>query len=73
MERLDILKIFGKNVQAKRKSLGIRQEAFAAKLGFERSYYGRIEQGRINLSLINVLKVSKCLGSSLDELVEGIK
>lgn len=60
---------FGEAVRRLRKGTGISQEAFAVKSGIDRSYYGRIERGEINVSLDNIEKIASALGIKPGELV----
>ena len=55
---------FGKAVRRLRVAAGISQEAFAAKSAIDRSYFGRIERGEINVSLDNIERIAKALGLS---------
>ena len=63
-----ILKKFGAVIKARRDALGISQEELADRTGLHRTYIGGIEQGRRNLSLLNILKVAKALAVKPDEL-----
>lgn len=58
---LKILKRFGAAVRAKQDSLAISQEELAEKAGLHRTYIGGVEQGRRNLSLLNIIKIAKAL------------
>ncbi|WP_418433393.1 helix-turn-helix domain-containing protein, partial [Bilophila wadsworthia] len=58
----NILKPFGAAVKAGRDGLGISQEALAEKAGLHRTYVGGVEQGRRNVSLSNIVKLSQALG-----------
>lgn len=48
------------------------QEAFADKVGIDRSYFGGIERGEHNVALMNLLKISESLGVKLSELLARI-
>ena len=52
----------GKAARSLRRERGIAQEAFAARAGLDRSYYGAIEHGEFNLSLDTLVKVAAGLG-----------
>ena len=56
------MKQFGAAVKAGRDGLGISQEALAEKAGLHRTYVGGVEQGRRNVSLLNIVKLSQVLG-----------
>jgi transcriptional regulator with XRE-family HTH domain len=45
-----------------RRERGIPQEAFAARAGLDRSYYGAIERGEFNVTLDTLVKVAAGLG-----------
>lgn len=72
MNRNELLKALGKNIQKQRKSLGISQEAFAASINMDRSYYGHIEQGKINISIEKLYLLCKPLKTSLENITKGI-
>ena len=57
----NILKQFGAAVKAGRDGLGISQETLAEKAGLHRTYVGGVEQGRRNVSLLNIVKLSQAL------------
>ncbi len=48
----------GAAVRAKRKELGISQEALAAISGVERSNMGKIERGENNPSVLNLVRIA---------------
>ncbi|MDX2059487.1 MAG: helix-turn-helix transcriptional regulator [Gemmatimonadales bacterium] len=56
-------------VRRLRTKAGISQEAFAAKSGIDRSYYGKIERGDINVSLDNIERLAVALGLKPGQLV----
>lgn len=67
--RSEILKKFGKRVIELRLQKGITsQMAFANKAGLDRTYIGGVERGERNIALINLEKIAKALGVSLEEL-----
>jgi transcriptional regulator with XRE-family HTH domain len=51
----------GGTIRMLRTEAGLSQEAFADEVGIDRSYLGGIERGEHNLSLMNLLKISKAL------------
>lgn len=59
-----ILETFGKEVRARRDALGISQEELAELTGLHRTYIGGVEQGRRNLSLLNIVRLAKGLNTS---------
>ena len=52
----------GATIRDFRLKLNLSQEAFAEEVGIDRSYMGGIERGEHNLALINLLRISSCLG-----------
>lgn len=56
--------IFGSNVRAKRKALGVNQEALAAKIGVSARVIQRFEQGRSNLRPPLLLAIARALDMS---------
>ena len=63
-----VLKAFGTIIKAKRNALGISQEELADRAGLHRTYIGGVEQGRRNLSLLNILKIAGALEVKPEEL-----
>lgn len=53
---------FGAAARSLRRERCIPQEAFAARAGLDRSYYGAIERGEFNLTLDTLVKVAAGLG-----------
>lgn len=64
-----ILKKFGATIKAKRDALRISQEELAERAGLHRTYVGGIEQGRRNLSLLNIMRIAKALEIEPKELL----
>ena len=63
-----ILKKFGERVKALRKKTGLSQEKFALKIEMDRTYYSAIENGKHNISLINIEKIANGLDVKISEL-----
>ena len=61
---------FGRRVRQLREGLGLSQEAFAAFVGLDRAYYGRVERGEVNVSLANIRIIADGLGVAIAELFE---
>lgn len=62
MQRTRILQTFGAAVRRERKALGLSQERLAQKAGVDRTYIGMVERGERNLSLMNIVRISRALG-----------
>ena len=65
-----ILQQLGKRIRTLRQSAGYTQEEFAYKAGLDRSYYGAVERGERNLSVLNLLKIAEALGVDVGVLFE---
>jgi len=63
-----ILVLFGNKVSKLRKDLNLSQEELAFKSGLHRTYVGMIERAERNITLLNIEKIAKGLGVSIDEL-----
>lgn len=48
----------GTAIRSARIKLGYGQEAFAAHVGLDRSYYGAIERGEFNITLATLAKIA---------------
>lgn len=63
---------FGSKIREMRIQTGLSQENFARKIGMNRTYYASVEQGKRNISIVNVEKIANGLGVSLSELFKGV-
>lgn len=61
MDRARELKAIGARIRDARRSRGISQEDAARLAGIDRSYFGRIERGKINVSSLYLLKIARML------------
>lgn len=59
----------GRKIKEVRKLKGYSQEAFAAKAGLGRTYYGRVERGEQNISIQNLIQIAFTLKVELAELL----
>ncbi len=64
----NILTQFGKNISKLRKAQNLSQEQLAHKSGLHRTHIGMIERAERNITLLNIEKLAKGLGVSIDEL-----
>lgn len=62
------LKSFGQAVRTLRKRIGLSQESLAFKSELDRTYVGGVERGERNISLINIIKISKALNVNPSDL-----
>ncbi|NHN39618.1 helix-turn-helix transcriptional regulator [Pseudomaricurvus alcaniphilus] len=72
MKDEEILKNLGACIRRKRKEAGFTQEEFAHAAGFERAYYGRVERGTQNLTILNLFKIASALNCNASDLIEGL-
>ena len=63
---------FGKKVREVRQELGISQEELAGRAGIHRTYIGMVERAEKNITLLNIEKIAKALGTTLRELFRDI-
>jgi transcriptional regulator with XRE-family HTH domain len=63
---------FGKKLRALRKRHGWTQEALAARLGLDRTYLSDVENGRMNVSLVNLEIIAQGFGKSLSQLLSRV-
>ncbi|MBA3034167.1 MAG: helix-turn-helix domain-containing protein [Gammaproteobacteria bacterium] len=59
----------GQAIRELRAAVEMSQEALAHEAGMDRSYMGGIERGEHNLTLINLLRICRCLRVSVSELL----
>jgi transcriptional regulator with XRE-family HTH domain len=52
-----------------RRERGFAQEAFAARAGIDRSYFGAIERGEFNVTLDTMVKLAGALGVRASKLL----
>ena len=69
-ENINVL--FGQNIKRIRLSKKISQEKLGEIANLHRTYIGMIERGEKNITLINIGKLSKALGISIESLFSGI-
>lgn len=67
----DILSQFGNRLRTLRLAKGLTQEELAEMADFSRSYYTEIENGKRNVSLLNLQRLADCLAVSIAQLVNG--
>lgn len=64
---------FGAKVRRLREGTGASQEALAEACGLHRTYIGSVERGERNITLKNILRLSKALGLPPEELIRGVE
>jgi transcriptional regulator with XRE-family HTH domain len=63
---------FGEHVRTLRRERGHSQEDFAALANLDRSAFGKIERGTINVGLISMARIAAALDLTLSQLLEGV-
>jgi len=69
MQNRDMLIKIGKVIRKHREALLQTQEEFADAHDFNRPYYGAIERGKQNLTLLNMLRIADGLKRPLSQLL----
>lgn len=64
-----VLVALGRAIRLYRSQRGISQEVLAYDAGVDRAYLGGIERGEHNVALINLHKISACLGITVADLM----
>jgi transcriptional regulator with XRE-family HTH domain len=67
-DRNPALVALGNRIREKRKVRMISQEDFAAMVGLDRSYYGGIERGERNLTVLKLIMIANTLEAETSEL-----
>jgi len=61
MDKDEDLVRFGAVVRARRKAIGLSQEALADHAGIDRSHMGKLERGERNVSFLNIVRIAKAV------------
>ncbi len=69
----NLAELFGNNVRAQRKALGISQEHLADLAGLDRSYMSRIERGKVSVTLQKVYQIVTVLECELKDVLPAIE
>jgi transcriptional regulator with XRE-family HTH domain len=64
---MNIKEKIGKRLRELRTAQGLSQEKFAFECELDRTYIASIEQGRRNVSIVNIEKIAKALNLSVFE------
>lgn len=67
-----VQKKVGNRIRELRQQTGLSQEKFALKISMDRTYFASVENGKRNISIVNLEKIANGLGISLSELFRGI-
>ena len=68
-----IQKRFGQTVRRLRAQAGYSQERFAAAAGIHRTYMGKIENGRVALTIVKIEQIAITLELSPSELLAELE
>ncbi|NKB47628.1 MAG: helix-turn-helix domain-containing protein [Legionellales bacterium] len=68
MKQISPLSEIGSKIRSLRLARGYSQEALAAEADMARSYYGAIERGERNFSVLGLLRIARALNVSVIEL-----
>jgi len=60
-------------VRKERLKLGLSQEGLAERAELHWTYVGGIERGERNVSLLNIVKIARGLGTTASRLLMGIR
>ncbi|MCQ2384936.1 MAG: helix-turn-helix transcriptional regulator [Paludibacteraceae bacterium] len=69
-EKEEILIQFGRRVQQLRLEAKLSQEDLAFKAGLHRTYIGMIERAEKNITLRNIDKIARALGTTIHDLFD---
>ena len=64
---MDIKEKIGKRLRDLRLDKKLSQEKFAFECGLDRTYIASIEQGKRNVSILNIEKIAKAFGISVSD------
>lgn len=70
MNKKELYKAIGKNIQNERKKLGLTQEKFAELMDVSWSYVSKIESGVLNISLGKIYEISQYLNVDVSVLLK---
>jgi len=62
----------GNKIRALRIAKGISQEKFALSIDMDRTYFASVENGKRNISILNIEKIATGLNISLEELFKDL-
>ncbi len=69
----DPRKALGERVRALRQAANLSQEELAEACGLHRTYVGAIERGERNISLLNIIALSRALRIKPSSLLEDVE
>lgn len=66
-----VLTAVGAAIRSLRKEQGLSQEELSHRSSIDRSHMGRIERGERNLSMLNLVRISRGIGCRPSEILRG--
>ena len=70
-KKSEVRLLFARRVRSLREQQGWTQEGFAAAVGLDRAYYGRVERGLANVTLETIQTIADGLGVEVRDLFDG--
>ena len=67
-ERHPALVVLARQIRTERKARGFSQEDFAATVGLDRSYYGGVERGERNITVLKLMRIAAALKVEVGDL-----
>lgn len=64
--------VVGERIRALREASGLSQEEFAGAVGMDRAYFGRVERGGKNISVVTAARIAGALDVGVAALFEGV-
>ena len=64
---------FGRTMRKRRQALGLSQEGLAERADLHWTYIGGIERGERNVSLLNIVKIARALGTTPARLMVDVR
>lgn len=71
MDEITLRKRLGDQIRERRAALGYSQDTFADAIEMHRAYYGSIERGERNLTLVTLSRLAKGLATKPSELLRA--
>jgi transcriptional regulator with XRE-family HTH domain len=67
-DKNELLPYLGMAIRARRKALGLSQEALADCAGIDRAHMGKVERGERNVTVLNLQRIATALDCKLSEM-----